>query len=308
MKGNHLLKLTRHEILHTIKNLSLIILGTLLLSFGTAIFIIPTSLVTGGVSSIAIILDLILPFEFLNIDILITAITWILFFAGLFILGKSFALKTLLSSIVYPVAISLFLKLCSPSVLNGFFYLQGSEHGELSLIVAAVAGGVCVGAGCALTFIGGGSTGGVDIIAFALCKVFKNVKSSVLMFIIDAGTVILGMFVIGDLVITMLGVFSAFVAALMIDKVFLGDSKAFIAHIITENYEEITARIIHKLDRSATIVSAVGAYSGKEKKMVMVTFKRSQYADLLSIVNSVDKKAFFTIHQAHEINGEGWTR
>ena len=116
------------------------------------------------------------------------------------------------------------------------------------------------------------------------------------------------MFAIGDLVITMLGIFSAFIAALMIDKVFLGDSKAFVAHVITENYEKITGDVIEKLNRSATIIDAVGAYSGKDKKMVMVTFKRSQYADLIGIVNRVDKNAFVTIHQAHEINGEGWTR
>lgn len=302
------MKRTKADILHALKNILLIILGTLILSFGTAVFIIPMSLVTGGVSSIAIILDIILPFGFLNIDILITAITWILFFAGLFILGKSFALKTLLSSIIYPIAVSLFLKLCDPSVANGFFYLQGSAHGELSLIVSATAGGVCVGAGCALTFIGGGSTGGVDIIAFSVCKALKKIKSSVMIFIIDAATIILGMFVIGDLVITMLGIFSAFVAALMIDKVFLGDSKAFIAHIITDDYDQIAKCIINKLDRSATIIDAVGAYSGQNKKMVMVIFTRSQYADLFNIVNSVDKNAFFTIHQAHEINGEGWTR
>jgi len=302
------LKKTRSEILHTIRNISLIILGTLILAFGTAVFILPMNIVTGGVSGLSIVLSILLPFDFLNVDMLITIITWLLFFAGLIILGKNFALKTLLSTIFYPFATSVFLQLCSPDVLNGFFYLEGSAHGELSLIVSAAAGGVCVGAGCALTFIGGGSTGGVDIIAFTLCKIFKKVKSSVLMFCIDATTIILGMFAIGDLVITMLGIFSAFIAALMIDKVFLGDSKAFIAHIITENYEELGDRVIEKLDRTATIIDAVGAYSGKGKKMVMVTFKRSQYADLIGIVNSVDKKAFFTIHQAHEINGEGWTR
>ncbi len=288
--------------------MSLIILGTLILAFGTAVFIIPMNLVTGGVSGLSIILDILLPFEFLTVDLLVMIITWVLFFAGLIILGKNFAIKTLLSSIVYPAAVSLFMKLCDPTVLNGFFYLKGSLHGELSLIVAASAGGVCVGAGCALTFLGGGSTGGVDIIAFSLCKVFKRLKNSVIMFIIDACTITLGMFVIGDLVISMLGIFSAFIAALMIDKVFLGGSKAFVAHIITENYRQMSDRVIEKLDRTTTVVDAVGAYSGKEKKLVIVSFTRAQYADLVSIVNSVDKKAFLTVHQAHEINGEGWTR
>ena len=213
------MKHSRYRALTLFKNIFLIIFGTLLLAFGTAVFIIPMNIVTGGVSSIAIILNATLPF--LTVDLLITVITWVLFFAGLFILGRSFALKTLLSSIVYPPAIALFLKLCDPNVLEGFFYLEGSPHGELSLIVAAAAGGFFVGAGCALTFIGGGSTGGTDIIAFVLCKIFKKIKSPVLIFIIDAATIVLGMFVFRDLVISMLGILSAFIAAIMIDKILL---------------------------------------------------------------------------------------
>jgi len=201
------------------KNISLIIIGTLILAFGTAVFIIPMNIVTGGVSSIAIILGATLPI--LSVDLLITLITWVLFLVGLIILGKDFALKTLLSSVVYPAAISLFLRLCDPSVMNGFFYLKGSPHGELSLIVAAMAGGVFVGTGCALTFLGGGSTGGTDIIAFTLCKIFKNAKSAVLIFIIDALTIVLGMLVFGDLVISMLGILSAFIGAIVIDKILL---------------------------------------------------------------------------------------
>ena len=94
----------------------------------------------------------------------------------------------------------------------------------------------------------------------------------------------------------------------MVDYVFLGSSKAFVAQIISERCDEISQEVIHRLDRSTTIIDAVGGYSGQSKKVVMVSFTIRQYSDLIDIINAVDSKAFVTISRAHEINGEGWTR
>ena len=302
------IKFSRSEIFTALKNVILIIVGTLILSFGVAVFIIPFDLVTGGVSGIAIILNKIISVEFFTVDLIITIATWLLFFVGLFILGKSFALKTLISTILYPIGISLFMNITDPTFLNGFFCLQASQHPETSLILATTLGGVCVGAGCAVTFLGGGSTGGIDIVAFSICKIFRRLKSSVVIFIVDASIVLLGMFIIGDFVISLLGIFSAFIAALMVDKVFIGSSKSFVAHIISEKYETINKEIIEKIDRGSTIIDAVGGYTGEDRKMIMVSFTVNQYAEILNVIHRNDKNAFVTIHQAHEVNGEGWTR
>lgn len=304
MKKNH----NRSEMLTIMKNILLVISGTLVLAFGTSVFILPFDLVTGGVSGIAIVLNKIISVEFLTVDIIVTIVTWVLFFIGLIVLGKSFAMKTLISTIIYPLGVSVFMKLTEPSFLNGFFCLQASEYSEISLILATVLGGTLVGAGCAITFIGGGSTGGVDIIAFTICKMFKRLKSSVVIFAVDATIVALGMFAIGDFVLSLLGILSAFVAALMVDKVFIGSSKSFIAQIITEQHSEINKEIIEKLDRTSTLIDVTGGYSGQSKKMLVVSFTVNQYAEIINIINKFDKNAFVTIHQAHEINGEGWTR
>ena len=307
-------KYTRADILSAIKNILLIIAGTLVLSFGTSLCLLQFDLVTGGISGIAIVIDHIISehapaLGFITLDLIITAITWILFFAGLFVLGKSFALKTLISTIVYPIGVALFTRLADPNVLGGFFYLNGYDlHGDIPLILATILGGACVGAGCSITFLGGGSTGGVDIIAFTVCKIFKKAKSSVVLFVIDATIVIGGMFVIQDLVVSLLGIISAFVAAIMVDKVFLGSSRSFIAHIISDKYDEINKEITGKFDRGSTIIDVTGGYTGKPKKMLMVSFKVNQYSEIINTVNKIDKTAFVTIHQAHEINGEGWTR
>ena len=105
------MKLSKSEFWLWAKNISLVVLGTLILAFGTAIFIIPMNIVAGGVSGLAIILKAIIPIEFITVDLIVFVLTWTLFFIGLFILGRAFAIKTLLSSIIYPPAISLFLLL-----------------------------------------------------------------------------------------------------------------------------------------------------------------------------------------------------
>lgn len=302
-------KYRKADVFLFLKNILLIVTGTLMLSLGTAVFILPFDLVSGGVSGIAIVVYKILPFEFITQDMIITALTWTLFLIGALVLGKSFAMKTFISTLIYPLGVSLFMKLASPDFLGGFFYLNGYEqYPDIALIISTVIGGVCVGAGCAVTFLGGGSTGGVDIIAFTICKIFKRAKHSVVMFIVDAAIIISGMFVIQDLIISLLGIISAFVAATMVDKVFIGSYRSFIAQIITDNYQEINSEVIQKLDRSSTIIDAVGGYTGAPKKIVMVSFKVNQYAELLNLIHRIDKNAFVTIHQAHEITGEGWTR
>ncbi len=297
---------TKAEILSGLRNFSLVVLGNLILAFGCAVFILPFDLVTGGINGLSIVIDHITGGA-LPIDILIAALTWGVFFLGLIFLGKDFALKTLVSSIVFPPALSIFMKLVESEAFGGLFNLQNSEYASIAIIVSALFAGVCIGTGCAVTFIGGGSTGGLDIIALIFCKYFKRLKSSVAVFALDGLTVLLGMFVLGDLIKTLLGIIAAFVTAMVIDRVFGGRGKSFTAQIISEKPEELNVAIREEMKRTTTILDVIGGYSGEHKRMLMVTFTMPQYATLISVINKVDKKAFVSIHSAHEINGEGWT-
>ena len=297
----------KNYILGKVKSVLLVVLGTLILSFGCGVFIVPFDLVSGGMPSMGIILSHALPFEFMTVDLYIAILTWVFFFIGLIVLGREFAMKTLISTLIYPPFISVFLRLSESDFLGGFFNLESSAHGAVAILLAAIFGGASVGTGCALTFLGGGSTGGVDIIALSISKYFKRVKSSVILFCVDTTLVILGMFFIGDFLLSLLGVVSAFISAIVIDKIFLGRSRAFIANIISDKYEEINTAIIEKIHRTTTVTSVVGGYSGEGKRMLMVSFTMRQYAELLAVINRIDKDAFITVYAAHEINGRGWT-
>ncbi len=305
-EGN--MKITKKEAWNHARNLLLIVVGTLILAFGTSVFLLPFNLVIGGMSGLAIVIDTIIPVEFITVDLIITILTWSLFFLGFLFLGKEFAAKTLISAIVYPIGTALFLRLTDPSVLGALFCLQASEYKELPLIIAATVGGALIGVGCSITFLSGGSTGGTDIIAFSLCKIFKRLKSSTAIFLVDATIVLLGVFSMRNLVVSLLGIVSAMIIAIVIDKIFLGGTSAFVAQIVTDHGEEVNRAIIEEANRTSTIFEAKGGYSGKNKKMLTVTFSMRHYRLLMDIVHRVDPAAFITIWRAHEIHGEGWTK
>ena len=303
----------KKSLLTTLKNTALVVLGTLVLALGTGIFVIPFDLVTGGVSGIGIVIKHLVGdawfFGDLTTEFYASFINWILFFIGWIFLGKNFAMKTFISTLVYPVALMLASFLISDGFMGGFLNLANStEYGDIAIILATVFSGAAIGAGCALTFLGGGSTGGIDIIAFTICKFWKKGKSSVLIFICDASIIIAGMFALQNLAVSLLGILSAFICAIAIDKMFVGESGAFIAYVVSDKYEEINEAVIRRLVRTTTIINATGGFSGEEKVMLTVTFSRNQYAEFTAIMSEIDKNAFITVHGAHEIGGEGWTK
>ena len=310
----------RSRLLSTIKNSLLVFIGSIILAVGVGLFIKPFSLVTGGISGLSIAISSLLPEIELNgvnmtMEICTAVLTWVVFFLGFVFLGKGFALKTLISNVTFTVFLPV-VTYTSEKGFDGFFdirrYANLSPDGVLldySLpIIAAVFGGVIIGFGCALAFRGGGSTGGLDVIALIIAKYLKRTKSSVLVFTLDAAVVLFGAFALGDLVMTLLGVTSAFINALVIDRFFIGEKKAFIANIVSDRHDDIRLAITERLDRTCTVIEAKGGYTGADRPMIMVSFTMPEYAPLMALVSAIDKKAFITIHRAHEIEGEGFTR
>ena len=295
------------------KNTALVLAGTFVLAFGIAVFIFPFDLVTGGISGIGIILSKALgevPFlSTIGPDVYSALINWVLFILGFFLLGKNFAAKTLVSTLFYPLA----LFVCEDLITNSHIAymldlsVYTGDYYSIALVVSAIFGGACIGAGCALTFLGGGSTGGVDVIALTLSKYVRRLKSSVAFFICDSLIIIIGIFAVDSFLLSLLGIISAFICATTIDKLFLGESGAFIAQVVSDKYVELNRAVIEKMSRTTTILDAVGGYSGEDKKLVMITFNIRQYPAFMQLISDVDKNAFVTVHRAHEINGEGWT-
>lgn len=284
-----------------IKSYALIIGGSLLLAIGTGLFLIPNRINAGGLSGIAIILKATFNFQE---DIVVLILTWGFFLLSLLFLGVKFTLKSLVSSLIYPLGLVLITRIPFIQTLIKETFLNDQDTSKT--LIAGIFGGAFVGAGVATTFIGGGSTGGVDIIVFIINK-FTNIKQSILSFIVDGGVIVLGIFMIGDMLASLVGIIAAFITALMIEYIFVGRSKALTALIISkEHVDEINLYIQDKMERGSTFIQVEGGYKHTPYQMIMVTFDRKEYAHLIKAVSQIDKRAFLTIIQTNEVLGEGF--
>ena len=174
------IKLTKKQVLSSLWKIFLVVFGTFILAFGSGVFLVPFQIVSGGITGIGVLLS-----SFLPVDVTAYIFTWGLFVIGLIILGVKFSLTTLISTILYPVFLTIFLRtglarnivqlmLDSQNIqLLDEMWINGSiiniENLGINvgiILIAGIIGGACVGIGCSLTFIGGGSTGGLDILTF----------------------------------------------------------------------------------------------------------------------------------------------
>ena len=184
---------TKREWMDFTFNNFLIILGSFFLAIGSAIFLTRLSIVSGGLTGIGIIVQRFFP-DFQVIDIVVWVFTVLLWLLGWFTCGKEFSLRTLLSSLAYPGFLTLMLRV--PYFQHIAELIAG--NGDVgNVILCGLFAGVFVGSGVALTFLGKGSTGGVDVLVYLFAKNTK-LKESVWAFIIDGTIILISMFVIPD--------------------------------------------------------------------------------------------------------------
>ena len=292
----------KKRVLKLVNNYVAIILGTFLLAFGSVIFLTKAELVAGGVSGIAIIIQ-----HFVSVqiyDYLVAGLTILFWFIGLIFLGKDFALKTALSSLLYIGFTFLFKRVVFFDELAKTF---AGEQLAGNLILCGIFGGVFIGGGVAITFLGGGSSGGIDVVQLLLSK-YTGIKESVSGFLIDGIIILVGMFSMQLWVQSLCGILSSFVTAALIEIVYIKNQTAYQVDIISDKWEEISRYAQDELERGATIIHAQGGYKGEERVILRVVFDRFQYEKIKKYIASVDPKAFVTYTQTNAVFGEGFKK
>lgn len=296
---------TRDDWFKFICNNFLIIIGSLLSAIGTALFLTKSQIISGGLSGIAIIIQYFVGPGFQVVDIVVWSLSAVLWVVGCFTLGKEFSLRTLLSSIMYPLFLTLFLRI--EAFQRVATEIAGGDAPAIgNLILCGLFSGVFVGAGVATTFLGKGSTGGVDVLVFIFAKKTK-IKESMWTFIIDGSIIALSMFIIpSNWIHSLVGIISAFITAMMIEFIYNSNVSSYQADIISDQWEKISKFAQDTLGRGATIISAVGGYQGDERKVLRVVFEKRQFDKLAKYIASVDPKAFVTYTQTKVVYGEGF--
>lgn len=265
------------------------IIGSILFALGIYTFAKAGNFAPGGVSGLALIFNHLFKAPIgitslaLNIPIILISFK---------VLGKTFLIKSLRTMLI------------STIFLDFVFPMFPIYKGDSFL--AALFTGVFVGAGLALIYMRGSSTGGADFLIISIRKILPHFSLGQITLVIDTVIIVLGGLVFRNIDAVLYGAVSTFATSYVIDMVMYGAGSGKLAIIITTAGNEIAQRISAETDRGCTIVPAIGAYSGEGREMLLCACSKPEIIKVRNAAHTIDSDAFVMITEASEVFGEGF--
>lgn len=267
-----------------------IVLGNMIFAFGLAAFLVPNNFLVGGATGIARSIEY---FFHVNVSVAVACINVIMFFLGLWILGKRFAMTTIISTLLFPV------------LLDGMLGIEALGHITSDRLLAAIFGGALVGLGLGIVMRLGGSTGGMDIPPLILNKKFR-IPVAVTMYCFDVFILMSQVLFTGGEEI-LYGILSVLLTSFMVNQVLVFGAGDVQVLIISKEYEKINEIIQKDMDRGSTYVPIQTGFQHLDQKAVLCVLHNREMSHLNQYVQQIDPKAFIIINGVREVRGRGFT-
>lgn len=267
-----------------------ITLSTLVIAVGIYFFKFPNDFTFGGVSGLSVVLGKVTPWSPATVNLVLNVL---LIAAGFLFLGRSFGIKTVYSSLLLSGAVWLLEKLIPMSQP-----LTDEPMLELVFAVALPA------FGSALLFNGGASSGGTDIIAMILKK-HSSVNIGRALFYSDL-LITLSSFFVFNIKTALFSCLGLLTKSLVIDSVIENINLSKYFSVICSDPQPICEFIMKKLNRSATVCDATGAYSHTHKAVILTVMNRVQAVQLRRFIRQTEPGAFILVCNTSEIIGKGF--
>lgn len=283
-------KLTRKQIVlkKYLKEGLEIIIGCILMALGTALFLLPNQLSSGGFAGISTIIYYLFNMP-LGITMLILNIPLIIL--TIIKVGKEIAIKGIFGTIVLSTFIDIFEKL-KPLTEDR--------------LLACIYGGILVGLGTAIVLKANASTGGTDLLSYIVRAFKPHFKISNLIVIVDITIVFLNVLFFKEVEIGLYSAIAIYLMGKMIDIVFEGVYFTKMMFIVSNKYKEIAQEIGQKLDRGSTAIYAKGTYTREKKMVLWCVASRGEVVKIKQIAQEIDPMAFIVISNAREAWGKGF--
>lgn len=273
-----------------LKNLVLIFAGNTLYALGVVMFILPGGMITGGTTGIALTVN---HYFHVPISVFVFCFNLIMFIIGAVVLGKKFALTTLISTFYYPFILG---------VLENVPAL-GNFTNDVAL--STIFGGLMIGSAIGIVIRAGASTGGMDIPPLVLNKKF-GIPVSVLLYIFDSSILLMQMlFSNKDQILY--GILLVMIYTVVLDKVLLLGTTQTQVKVVSKKYAEINQAIISELDRGSTLIYGETGYLHQEQPLVLSVVSNRELTRLNQIVMGIDPSAFMIISKVNEVKGRGFS-
>lgn len=265
-------------------------IGFIIVVIAVKFFLEPNNIAGGGVMGIAIVLHKFLP---VSVGVLMLAMNLVLFIIAFIVIGNQFGAKTIYASLGLSGSISIL------DNIIGSGYIVTSN-----LLLATIFGTLLSGVGMGIVFNQNASTGGTDILAKIINKFWHlDIGKSLLM--VDFCVTLAASATFGA-EIGMYSLLSVIINGIVIDTVIEGLNLCKSVTVISSKNQEISKYITHTLDRGCTIIHGKGGYTGSDTYILYTVLSRKEFIKLRNYIKEVDKRAFITISNAHEVLGEGF--
>ncbi len=268
-----------------------IILGCIIGAAAYPMFLEPWDIAPGGLSGVAMIIN---SFTDWPVGITSLVLNVPLFIVGYRSMGRVFAFRSLVATILFSLAI------------DGLKLLNVPSLAEEPML-ATLFGGVLLGVGLGLILRGGATTGGSDMAARVVHRYLPFLSVGMFVFLIDCMVVVAAAFCFG-VKSALYALICIYVNGKVIDMVMLGLSKNKACFVMTAAWEKVNERVLREMDRGVTLLEARGGYTGNERPVVMCVLPPQEVARLKAIIREEDEQAFMFITEAHEALGEGFSR
>lgn len=265
------------------------IFGGALYAAAVVMLITPNEISPGGVTGVASLLNVLFSFP---IGTMVLLLNIPLLIAGYLRFGGFFIIKTGVATLMVSLILDLFASVLKPIYLDK--------------ILAAVFGGILMGAGLSLVMLKGATTGGMDIVAKLINRRFPHITVGRLMLAGDAAVVLLAAAVYRNAESGLYSIVALYASSRMMDVILYGSDKGKIIYIITESPKRAAEEITGILHRGVSLIDVIGGYTGKEHKMLMCTVRRNEVSAVFKMIKTVDPRAFIVVGEAGEIIGEGF--
>jgi uncharacterized membrane-anchored protein YitT (DUF2179 family) len=280
----------RHLTWETAKAYSFILIGALIQAVGMRLFLIPSKLVSGGISGIS---QLVNYYTGWPIGLMVLLGNAPLFFLGWrYLGGPRFALRTAVSVAAFSIFTDLLI----------FFLPVDGITGDI--VLNTLYGGIVLGIGLGFVYRGQGTSGGSDILGRILNHRF-GISISQAYLLTDSLVVLVAGFVFGW-TLALYALVMIYVSGVSAELASEGSNVYRAAMIITDETQKVSKAIMVDLERGVTVLQGTGAYTKKSRPVLYCVVTISETHQLKAIVHEIDPDAFMVIGHAHEALGEGF--
>ena len=270
------------------KNLVGIIVGCFVTALALNLLLVPNRIAPGGVSGLAIVVYHLLN---LPVSLVLLVVNIPLFLLGWYLLGPRFGINTLVGTVLVPVFVALTANVTPVTE---------------DLLLAAIYGGILMGIGVGIVFRSQGTTGGTALAAQLLHRYTGFTVGQGLLGIDFVVVALAG--IVFDAELAMYSLIALMVCIRVIDLVQQGLRSAKVAFVISDHNTVIAEAVLEQMQRGATLLDGRGAWSRKDREVLLVVVNSSEVSKLKALVVGLDPAAFVIVTDIHEVQGEGFSR